>query len=118
MARRPAPLCDASSKIARLERENGKIVKSRSYRHGGKVFPLEKTGLDGEKEGRLEETTAAIAGFWQNELVKAEAFIEARMEYYNNEATGDDLQWLDYLRRPSLSDVLQALESFGDEHKL
>lgn len=83
------------------------------YRRSCKVFPPGKTGLNGGKEGTLEETTAAIADFWQNELVKAETFIEARMKYCNNNTTEDDLQWLDYLRRPSIRDVLQALESFS-----
>jgi hypothetical protein len=48
--------------------------------------------LNGEKEATLKETIAAIKDFWQNEMVKAESFARARMKYYNDEATEDDLQ--------------------------
>ncbi len=97
------------------EWKDGKI---KIYRRGGKVFPLGKTGLNGETEGTLKETMAAIKDFWQNEMVKAETFIEARIKYYHDEATEDDLQWLDHSRRPSLGDVLQTLESFSNGHNL
>ena len=82
---------------------------------GGVVFPLGKTGSEGEEKGTLGETLDAIKDFWQNEMVKAESFIEAKMRYYQNEADDDDLQWLDYLRRPSLTDVFRALELFSNE---
>ena len=88
------------------------------YRRGGRLFPLGKTGLNGEAEGTLEETIAATRKFWQNEMVKAEAFLEARMRYYQCEATEENLQRLDYLRRPSLSDVLHTLKSFSSEHEI
>ena len=95
------------------EWKDGKI---KIVRRGGVVFPLGKTGSEGEEKGTLGETLAAIKDFWQNEMVKAETFIEAKMRYYKNEANDDDLQWLDYLRRPSLPDVLRALERFSESH--
>ena len=88
------------------------------YRRGGRLFPLGKTGLNGEAEGTLEETIAATRLFWQDEMVKAEAFLEARMRYYQGEGMEEDLQLLGYLRRPSLSDVLHTLESFSSENKM
>ena len=97
------------------EWKDGKI---RIYRRGGRVFPLGKTGLNGEAEGTLDETIATIRQFWQNEMVKAEAFLEARMRYFQGQATEEDLQSLDYLRRPSLSEVLRTLESFSSEHMM
>lgn len=87
-------------------------------RRSGVVFSLGKTGSEGEEKGTLGETLDAIMDFWQNEMVKAESFIEAKMRYYKNEANDDDLQWLDYLLRPSLMDVFRALESFSIENHL
>ena len=107
-------LIQESSAVA-TEWKDGKI---KIYRRGGRLFPLGKTGLNGEAEGTLEETIAATRQFWQNEMVKAESFLEARMRYYQGHATEKDLQWLDYLRRPSLSEVLHTLESFNSAHSL
>ena len=81
-------------------------------RCGGKVFPLGKTGMDGETEATFEETKVAIKDFWQNEMEKAEAFIGAKVRYENGEADDNDLELLDYLRRPKLAHVLYTLESF------
>lgn len=83
------------------EWKDGKI---KIYRRGRRLFPLGKTGLNGEAEGTLGETIAMTRQFWQNEMVKAESFLEARMRYYQGHATEEDLQWLDYSRRPSLSE--------------
>lgn len=88
------------------------------YRRGGQIFPLGKTGLNGEPEGTFEETKAVIANFWQKEMDKAECFLEARMKYYQGKTNGTDMEWLDYLKRPSLTDVLQTLQSFVGEQKL
>ena len=95
------------------EWKDGKI---KIYRRSGRLFPLGKTGLNGEVEGTLEETVVATKQFWQNEVVKAEAFLEARMRYYQGGATEEDLQCLDYLRRLSLEDVLHGLEVFSSKH--
>ena len=62
-----------------------------------KVFPLGKTGRNGEKEATFEETKVAIKDFWQNEMKKAEAFISTKGRYVNEEADDDDLELLDYL---------------------
>ena len=79
---------------------------------GGKVFPLGKTGRNGETEATFEETKLAIKDFWQNEMEKAEAFFGAKGRYESGEADNNDLELLDYLRRPKLAHVLHTLESF------
>lgn len=82
------------------------------YRRGGKVFPLGKTGLNGEPEGTCEETKEAIKVFWQGEMAKAESFILARERYDAGKATEDDLQLLHFLRRPTLGEVMESLIKF------
>ncbi|EFX00690.1 hypothetical protein CMQ_7692 [Grosmannia clavigera kw1407] len=82
------------------------------YRRGGRIFPLGKTGRNGEEEGTAEETVATIKDFWLNEMHKAEAFVAARIRYVNKEATEDDLKLLPYLRRPTLKDVWTTLDDF------
>ena len=101
--------------VGAREWKDGRI---KIVRRGGVVLPLGRTGEEGEGKGTLGETLGAIEDFWQEEMGKAESFIEARMRYYKNEADDDDLWWLDYLRRPSLIDVLRALEMFGHESDL
>ena len=81
-------------------------------RCGGKVFPLGKTGMNRETEATFEETKVAIKDFWQNEMRKAEAFISAKARYESGKADDNDLELLDYLRRPKLVHVLHTLESF------
>lgn len=81
-------------------------------RCGGKVFPFGKTGMNGEKEATFEETKNAIKDFWQNEMRNAEAFISAKSRYESGEADDNDLELLDYLRRPKLAHVMHTLGSF------
>ncbi|KAK4461558.1 hypothetical protein QBC42DRAFT_329780 [Cladorrhinum samala] len=85
----------------------------RIYRRGGRVFPLGKTGLNGELEGTLDETKQAIREFWQNEIQEAEQFIAARQRHDQGCATKSDVERLSYLRRPTLAEVQEALERFG-----
>ena len=85
------------------------------YRRGGQIFPLGLTGLNGEREGTLEETLSTIQNFWQIEISKAEKFVEAQRKYNLGEATGDDLTQLDLLRRPRLDEVLSRLDQFSVE---
>ena len=81
------------------------------YRRGGKVFPLGKTGLQGEHEGTLEETKDTIRQFWKNEMEKAERFVEARIRHDKGQAEKDDVDLLYYLRRPSLKTVQKTLQA-------
>ncbi len=83
------------------------------YRHQGKVFPLGRTGLHGEPEGTFEDTRETIRLFWQNEMRKAEHFVEARMRYDANETREGDIEFLYYLQRPTLGRVLLSLEKYG-----
>ena len=76
------------------------------------MFPLGKTGRDGEPEATLEETKTAIRQFWRGEMSKAVEFVEARMRHDCGEAREADLSRLHYLRRPRLAEVLTAIESF------
>ena len=46
-------------------------------RRGKRVYPLGKTGINGE-EATSEETEVAIKDFWQNEMCQAEAFLCAK----------------------------------------
>lgn len=84
------------------------------YRRGGKVFPLGRTGRNGEPEASFEETKRAIKSFWQNEMRKAEVFVKAREKYEVGKADETDLELLHYLRRPTLTEVLQAIDAFGN----
>ncbi|KAI1116504.1 hypothetical protein F5Y14DRAFT_459125 [Nemania sp. NC0429] len=84
------------------------------YRREGKVFPLGKTGLHGEPEGTFEETKQTITRFWRTEMQKAEAFVQARIRYDKNEADDGDLGLLHYLQRPTLQEVMLALERYRD----
>ena len=68
--------------------------------------------MNGETEATFEETKVAIKEFWQNEMKKAEAFISAKGRYESGEADDNDLELLDYLRRPKLAHDLDTLESF------
>jgi hypothetical protein len=111
--RTPEPLRDLIRNCTAGAREwiDGPI---KIYRREGKIFPLGKTGLNGEPEGTLEETKDTIKSFWQNEMSKAEAFLLARERYDKGEATKDDLSLLHYLRRPTLNEVFQSLEKFEE----
>lgn len=80
------------------------------YRRGGKVFPLAKSGKEEDAEASFEETKEAVRSFWRGEMGKAEEFIEARMRYDRGEASEGDIAVLHYLRRPTLDEVLAALE--------
>ncbi|XXH04120.1 hypothetical protein Hte_010532 [Hypoxylon texense] len=82
------------------------------YRRGGKVFPLGRTGWCGEPEGTFEETKETVRLFWQDEMRKAERFVEARMRHDKNEASESDLELLHYLKRPTLKQVLSRLHRF------
>lgn len=86
----------------------------RIYRRGGRVFPMGKTGLHGEEEGSLAETQETITAFWKSEMVKAEAFVLARLRYDEGNATQEDVQMLHYLRRPSLAEVYCQLTATSE----
>lgn len=76
------------------------------------MFPLGRTGRNGEPEGTVEETKEVIRPFWRAEMDKADAFAEARMRHNREEAWKDDMEILHYLQRPRLDEVLAALEDF------
>jgi hypothetical protein len=84
------------------------------YRREGKIFPLGKAGLDGEPEGTLDETKQTIRDFWQGEMEKAEIFVAARQRYDSGTASDEDIGHLHYLKRPSLNDVKEVLETFAE----
>ena len=107
----PPPLRDLIKQCTGGARE-WKDGPMKITRCGGKVFPVGKTGMNGEKEATFEETKLAIKDFWQNEMRKAEAFIIAKGRFDSGDADDKDLELLDYLRRPKLAHVLQTLESF------
>ena len=107
----PPPLQDLIKQCTAGARE-WKDGPMKITRCGGRVFPLGKTGMNGETEATFEETKVAIKEFWQNEMKKAEAFISAKGRYESGEADDNDLELLDYLRRPKLVHVLDTLESF------
>ena len=109
--RTPPPLRDLIKQCTGGAREwrDGPMKITRC---GGKVFPVGKTGMNGEEEATFEETKFAIKDFWQNEMRKAETFIIAKGRFESGEADDKDLELLDYLRRPKLAHVLQTLESF------
>lgn len=110
--RTPPPLQELIRRCTEGAREwtDGPI---KIYRREGRVFPLGKTGLDGESEGTLEETKQTIKEFWQNEIQKAEQFVAARQRHDQGCATKSDVERLSYLRRPTLAEVQDALERFG-----
>lgn len=112
--RTPQPLQKLIKKCTAGAREwkDGHI---KIYRRAGKVFPLGKTGQNGEPEATFEETKVAIKNFWQAEMTKAEAFMHAREKYEAGEADESHMELLDYLRRPILAEVLQALESIDSQ---
>ncbi|KAL9616644.1 MAG: hypothetical protein Q9160_008500 [Pyrenula sp. 1 TL-2023] len=111
--RTPPPLRELIKKCTAGAREwkDGYI---KVYRREGKVYPLGKSGLNGESEASFDETKAAIRSFWQNEMKKAEDFIRAKERYETGKADASDVEILDYLRRPTLAEVLQVLESYGN----
>ena len=109
--RTPPPLRDLIKQCTGGARE-WKDGPMKITRCGGKVFPVGKTGMNGEQEATFEETKLAIKNFWQNEMRKAEAFIIAKGRFESGDADDKDLELLDYLRRPKLAHVLQTLESF------
>ena len=82
------------------------------YRHGAKVFPLGRAGINGEETAIFEETKVAIQDFWQTELPKAEAFVNAKVRYDRGQARDEDMVLLDRFKRPTLMDVLLEIESF------
>ena len=82
-------------------------------RREGRVFPLGKTGVNGEPEGTLDETKTAIKTFWRDEMHKATAFLLAKQRHGRGEADQNDLNLLEYLRRPKLNQVLETLQSFA-----
>ena len=109
--RTPPPLRDLIKRCTAGARE-WKDGPMEITRCGGKVFPVGKTGMNGEKQATFEETKLAIKDFWQNEMRKAEAFIIAKGRFESGEADDKDLEILDYLRRPKLAHVLHTLDSF------
>ena len=88
------------------------------FRRGGKVFPLGKTGLNGEPEGTFKETQEAIITFWQSEMRKAVAFMEAKFKFESGKADEHDLPLLTYLQRPTLQQVLDELRTFASSEHL
>ena len=109
--RTPPPLRDLIKQCTSGARE-WKDGPMKITRCGGKVFPVGKTGMNGEQKATFEETKLAIKDFWQNEMRKAEVFIIAKGRFESGDADDKDLELLDYLRRPKLAQVLQTLESF------
>jgi hypothetical protein len=83
------------------------------FRNGGTVYPLGRTGRNGEPKGTLEETKEAIKAFWQGEMRKAETFMAAKEKYDVGEADEHDKEKLDYLSRPTLEEVLSSLEGYA-----
>ena len=75
----------------------------------GRVYPRGMTGLHGQKEASVEETKSAIKSFWQEEMKKAEQFILSRERYEKGERVSEVMDKLDYLKRPKLDVVRQAL---------
>ncbi|KAJ9623931.1 hypothetical protein H2203_005377 [Taxawa tesnikishii (nom. ined.)] len=86
------------------------------FRVGGQVFPRGKTGLNGEPKATLDETMRAIRDTWSEEIVEIRAFVNARMRLDEGLASPKDKQYLGYLDRPTLSEVLQTLDDL--EQKL
>lgn len=82
-------------------------------RRGGKVYPLGRSGVNGEPVATLEETKQAIQPFWQREVTKAEQFVLAKIAYDTGTARETDVELLDYLRRPTLREVLDTLNGFS-----
>lgn len=83
------------------------------FRKEGRVFPLRKTGENGEPEGTLDETERAIKTFWQGEMDRAAAFMSAKEKFDMGKADDEDLDLLDYLRRPKLKQVLETLQNLA-----
>ena len=82
-------------------------------RRGGRVFPLGRSGVNCEPTATLEETKQAIKSFWRGEMEKAERFAWAQIAYATNLAQESDIELLDYLRRPKLTEVLEVLNGFS-----
>jgi len=83
------------------------------FRKGGTVYPLGKTGRNGEPKGTFGETREAIKKFWLGEMAKAEAFLEAKEEFEHGQANETQRAMLEYLDRPTLKEVLDKLEDFA-----
>ncbi|QKX62261.1 uncharacterized protein TRUGW13939_09420 [Talaromyces rugulosus] len=94
-------------------RESGKMEPIGIVRRGGRVFPLGRSGVNCEPTATLEETKQAIKSFWRGEMEKAERFAWAQIAYATNLAQESDIELLDYLRRPKLTEVLEVLNGFS-----
>jgi hypothetical protein len=81
-------------------------------RRGGQVFPLGRSGINGEPTATLAETKQAIKTFWRGEMEKAEKFALAQIAYDTDSAQESDIELLDYLRRPKLAEILNDLNAF------
>lgn len=85
------------------------------YRKGSKIYPRGKAGLGRETTATITETKEAIQRVWLGELKKSEDFVRARMRYDEGVATHDDMKYLDYLKRPTLPEVVNELEKISLE---
>ena len=85
-------------------------------RVGSKIFPRGKTGRHGEERATIEQTKVAIKETWTKEVERTQAFVQARMRYDKGEEEDGDGSLLKYLQRPTLTEVLKALQEFDMSH--
>jgi serine/threonine protein kinase len=82
-------------------------------RVNGKLYPLGKTGCNGEPLGTSRDVIHASRQLWLNELHHLERFVEAKLRYNKGQAQASDIEELSYLKRPKLWRVMQCLEELG-----
>ena len=83
-------------------------------RVGSKIFPRGKTGSNGEERATVEQTKVAIKETWTKEVERTQAFVQARMRHDKGEEDVD-VSLLKYLQRPTLTEVLKALQGFSSD---
>ncbi|MCJ1351316.1 MAG: hypothetical protein MMC33_001300 [Icmadophila ericetorum] len=86
-------------------------------RVGNKIFPVGRTGRDGEEVGTWEETQEVARAWWKQEVESAERFVEARKRQKGAKKSSlkgreDVLAFM--IQRPSLEKILKVLEQAGE----
>ncbi|KAF2185794.1 hypothetical protein K469DRAFT_631698, partial [Zopfia rhizophila CBS 207.26] len=106
--RTPSPLRKLILRCTAGAREHNPDSPS-LVRRGNMVYPKSMTGLNGERRGKGEDVIQVSRELWLSELEGMERFFEAKERYENDSATESDLEYLSYLRRPKLQEILDEL---------
>jgi hypothetical protein len=82
------------------------------FRKESKIYPRGKTGVDGQPTATIEETKKIIQQTWHAVVERIIGFVEAKQRYDNGDPRPEDFEFLGYLNRPKLQEVLDELENF------